>query len=52
MGICFYRVNLYDEAYSCFESADVRIKEFETQLIQQSMKKLKIPIQGMGDNLQ
>lgn len=51
MGTCFYKVNLYDEAFSCFESADVRIKEFEQLLIMQSMKKLKAPTAAAADNL-
>ena len=26
LGICFYRAGLFDEAYSCFENSDMRIK--------------------------
>lgn len=27
LGICFYKVGLFDEAYSCFENSDLRIKK-------------------------
>jgi len=26
LGICFYKASLFDEAYSCFENCDLRIK--------------------------
>lgn len=26
LGICFYKAGLFDEAYSCFENSDMRIK--------------------------
>lgn len=27
LGICFYKSGLFDEAYSCFENSDMRIKK-------------------------
>ena len=27
LGISFYKVGLFDEAYSCFENSDMRVKK-------------------------
>lgn len=27
LGICFYKAGLFDEAYSCFENSDMRMKK-------------------------
>jgi hypothetical protein len=32
LGVAFYRAGLMDEAYSCFESSEIKIREIEKSL--------------------
>ena len=35
MGIGFYNVGLFDEAFSCFESAEIKLGEIQDQICKQ-----------------
>ena len=42
MGIAFYKAGLLDEAYSCFETSDIKIREIESQIREQQQQDINV----------